>query len=299
MPTQLQVTEGTIVDKRERILACVDQSRFAEYVADYTAWAAVRLGLPVEFLHIIDRQEEAPVVQDRSGALGINSRETLLDLLSEADNARSRSAREEGRLLLNRLRERAVAAGVKEPDMRQRHGDLLETLREQQENVAMFVLGRRGESAEITQRDLGRHVESMVRSLDKPILTVNQEFREPSEVLIAFDGSAVTRKGVQMVAGGALFTGLKIHVLMSGKPRSDSERQLEWARNTLEASQFEVQAEMIPGDPEKIVAEAIIDRGIDMLLMGAFGHSPIRNLLFGSKTTDLLRAARVPTLLLR
>lgn len=284
---------------QEKILACVDQSRFADFVADYTAWAATRLDLPVEFLHVIDRHEDPPLVQDRSGALGIDSRETLLNQLSEADNARNRSAREEGRLLLNRLRERAIAAGVAAPDIRQRHGDLLEALREQQDNVGLFVLGRRGESAEITQRDLGRHVESMVRSLNKPILTVNQEFREPGEVLIAYDGSAVTRKGVQMTAEGKLFTGLKIHVLMSGKPRSDSERQLEWARNTLEASNFEVQTEMIPGDPEKVIAKAVIDRGIDMLVMGAFGHSPIRNLLFGSKTTDLLRAARVPTLLLR
>jgi hypothetical protein len=39
--------------------------------------------------------------------------------------------------------------------------------------------------------------------------------------------------------------------------------------------------------------------GIDMLLMGAYGHSPLRSLLFGSKTDDLLRSAKVPTLLLR
>jgi nucleotide-binding universal stress UspA family protein len=36
-----------------------------------------------------------------------------------------------------------------------------------------------------------------------------------------------------------------------------------------------------------------------MLLMGAYGHSPLRSLLFGSKTSDLLRSAKVPTLLLR
>jgi len=36
-----------------------------------------------------------------------------------------------------------------------------------------------------------------------------------------------------------------------------------------------------------------------MLLMGAYAHSPLRALIFGSKTTDLLRAATVPTLLLR
>ena len=37
----------------------------------------------------------------------------------------------------------------------------------------------------------------------------------------------------------------------------------------------------------------------DVLVMGAYTHSPLRSLFMGSKTTDLLRAARIPTLLLR
>ena len=41
------------------------------------------------------------------------------------------------------------------------------------------------------------------------------------------------------------------------------------------------------------------DEGIDLLIMGAFGHSPLRSLFFGSKTADLLRSSGIPTLLLR
>jgi urease accessory protein len=37
----------------------------------------------------------------------------------------------------------------------------------------------------------------------------------------------------------------------------------------------------------------------DLLVMGAYSHSPWRTLFLGSKTTDLLRSAAVPTLLLR
>jgi nucleotide-binding universal stress UspA family protein len=282
-----------------KILACVDRSRYAEFVADYAAWAAQRLSLPLELLHIIDRQEDAPAVQDRSGALGIDTQEALLHRLSEADELRSRSAREHGRVMLSQLRARALAAGVETVDMRQRHGELLETLQDQQAQVELFVLGRRGESAEVTQRDLGRHVERMVRSLDKPILTVSHAFQAPQRVLIAFDGSAVTRKGIKMVAEGRLFAGLPIHVLMSGKPRKDAEKQLDWARQALQAGGFAAELEMVPGDPESVIAQTINQHNIDMLVMGAYGHSPIRTALFGSKTTDLLRSMRIPTLLMR
>ena len=34
----------------KKILACVDQSPYADYVADYSAWAAQRFSLPLELL---------------------------------------------------------------------------------------------------------------------------------------------------------------------------------------------------------------------------------------------------------
>lgn len=141
-----------------KVLACVDQSRFADYVADYAAWAARRMDAPLEFLHIIDPHPEQGSGEDRSGAIGVNAQEELLVKLSEEDEARARSAREQGRIFLNRLRERATAAGAALVDVRQRHGELEETLVEQAEGVRLLVLGRRGESADTTQRDLGRKV---------------------------------------------------------------------------------------------------------------------------------------------
>jgi nucleotide-binding universal stress UspA family protein len=102
-----------------------------------------------------------------------------------------------------------------------------------------------------------------------------------------------------MVAGSPLFRGLPIYLLMSGKERQDARKQLDWARTTLEAAGFDITASLIPGDAEIIIARHVKDQSIDMLIMGAFGHSPLRSLLFGSKTADLLRSSRIPTLLLR
>lgn len=282
-----------------KVLACVDQSHFADYVADYAAWAARRMDAPLEFLHVIDRHPELGSGEDHSGAIGIDAQENLLTKLSAEDEARTKNAREQGRIFLNRLRERAVDAGAAQVDVRQRHGELEETLAEQEAGVRLLVLGRRGEAAETTQRDLGRNVERVVRALHKPILTVTDSFKEPQRVMIAFDGGTVTRRGVEMVAGSPLFRGLPIYLLMSGKESQNAPRQLDWAKTTLEAASFEVTASLIPGDAESIIAKTVKEQSIDMLIMGAFGHSPLRSLLFGSKTADLLRSSTIPTLLLR
>jgi nucleotide-binding universal stress UspA family protein len=61
---------------------------------------------------------------------------------------------------------------------------------------------------------------------------------------------------------------------------------------------FTVDASFIPGDPEQVVTRAIAEREADLLIMGAYSHSPWRSLLLGSRTNDLLRASQVPTITL-
>src|SRR5690554_5779030 len=123
-----------------KVLACVDQSRYANHVADYAAWAARRMDAPLEFLHVIDSHPERATGDDHSGAIGIDARESLLARLAAEDEARARRAREQGRLFLKRLRERALARGVAQVDVRQRHGDLEETVVAQSQGVRLLVL---------------------------------------------------------------------------------------------------------------------------------------------------------------
>jgi nucleotide-binding universal stress UspA family protein len=117
--------------------------------------------------------------------------------------------------------------------------------------------------------------------------------------MIAFDGGLVTRRGVEMVAASPLLRGLPILLLMAGRPGADAPRQIEWARSSLASAGFEVTATMQAGDAETAIALAVKEQAIDLLIMGAYGHSPLRSLILGSKTTDLLRSSSVPTMLLR
>ncbi|OJX78590.1 universal stress protein [Magnetospirillum sp. 64-120] len=287
------------MNNENKVLACVDPSRYAEFVADYSAWAARRMTAPLEFLHVIDRHPETADTKDNSGAIGFDAQETLLEQLSAKDAARAKAAREQGRVFLNALRERALAAGAGQVDTRQRYGDLETTLAEQEHGVRLLVLGRQGEAAGDTSRDIGRNVERTVRALHKPILTVTAEFQEPQRVLFAFDGGATARRGVEMVAASPLLRGLPIHLLMSGKASRDGRRHLDAAKSRLDQAGFATTAALVAGDAETVIAQAVREQGYDLLIMGAYSHSPLRTWLFGSKTSDLLRSATIPTLLLR
>ena len=72
----------------QHILACIDGSAVTESVCDYAAWYASKLNVPVGLLHVSD--VPASVRRDLSGAIGINSRQFLLEELSQLDEQRAK-----------------------------------------------------------------------------------------------------------------------------------------------------------------------------------------------------------------
>lgn len=282
-----------------KILACVDNTPMAEVVTDYASWAARRLDAPVELLHVLERHVELSRDQDHSGSIGLDAQEKLMDRLTQEDAERTRSAREQGRVLLSVLRERAIRGGAAIVNSRLRHGDIEETLAEQQEGSRLLIIGRNARPKPDARAGLGKHLEWVVRSATRPVLLVTEAFREPKRVLFAFDGSSVTRKGVDMLAASPLLRGLQLQLLTAGESGTADSRSLDAAVSTLSASGIEASASVRPGSPKEVIAGALAEGGIDMLVMGAYSHSPLRNLFFGSKTTEMLKATCVPTLLLR
>ncbi|RYD65628.1 MAG: universal stress protein, partial [Verrucomicrobiaceae bacterium] len=71
------------------------------------------------------------------------------------------------------------------------------------------------------------------------------------------------------------------------------------ARVQLSAAGFQVTAETAAGTAEVEIADAVKNSGIDLLVMGAYGHSPIRHLVLGSTTTTMVRTCLVPVLMFR
>ena len=293
------------------VLACVDQSPYAAYITDYAAWAARRLNTGLELLHVIDRNPALGPDQDHSGAIGFNEQENLLKKIVDEDEQRSRAAREAGRVFLNKLKQRAEQQTDPQQsplpvDMRQRHGSLVDSLLERQDQASLVVMGRHGESSKATDPTsqtkyaLGINLESVVRSLKCPILSVTDEFKTPSHLMIAYDAGSASRKGLDMVATSAAFQGIKCSVVMvKDKPSKSAARQLEQAKRKLADAGLEVDTHLLIGDLQSQIAQSIQTLSIDLLVMGAYTHSPWRSLFMGSHTTDLLRVARVPMLLLR
>ena len=280
-----------------RVLAAIDASLYTDSICAHAAWAAQRLAAPLEFVHALDRQARTPPV-DLSGSLALGEQEALLAQLATLDEKRSQLAQEHGRLLLAQARERAAAEGVPS-ESRLRHGALVDTLVELEPDVRLFVLGKRGAHAHLAKGHLGSELERVVRAVHRPLLVASRSYTDIARVLVAFDGSATTRKGVEMVAASPLFRGLGIRVVTVGADTEANRIGLRWALDTLAAAGLEAEGSVLPGEPEVAISDYARDEHADLLVMGAYGHSRIRQLIVGSTTTALLRTCRMPVLLLR
>lgn len=282
----------------EHVMACIDASGYAMAVCDYAAWASQRLEAPLTFLHVLDNHLP-PDEGNLSGNIGLGSREHLLEELATLDERRAKLAQEQSRVMLEAARGRAVEDGIAEPHTRQRNGELVETLSELESEMRLLVLGKRGESAHLASEHIGSKLERVVRAMHRPILMVPDTFRTPKRVMIAFDGSKTTRKGIEMIAESPLFKGIGCHVVMIGADDSSLRTQCDWALDTLNNAGIEAHGAIRTGEVEAALHTYQHEHDIDLLVMGAYGHTRIRHLLVGSITTAMLRSADIPLLLLR
>ena len=277
-----------------RVVAAIDASAYTGSVCRHAAWAAGRLGAPLSMVHVIDPADRvAPL--DLAGNLILGEREALLRELGELDATRARLAQQHGRLLLQQARQ---LAGVDTADLRLRHGALVDTLVELEDEVRLFVVGKRGEHADFARGHLGREVERVVRSVHRPLLVASRTFQPIQRVLVAYDGSATTRKALAMVAESPLLRGFDIHLVTVGGGEG-SERGLGDAARVLDGAGLHATTEVIDGHPDEALAAYVDRQRIDLLVMGAYGHSRIRQLIVGSTTTAVMRNCQVPVLLLR
>lgn len=277
------------------ILAAIDPSVYATSVVELAGWVATRLEASVELLHILQRGDAVVARGDHSGAIGLAAKSGLMEELVAINEAEARLSREQGRVLLAAAEARLREAGVSDIRVTHRHGGVIETIIEREAEADLVVIGKRGEDANYAKGHLGSILERVIRESIRPVLVASRSFAAPRAALIAFDGGPSARKAVAFVASSALFAGIEVHVVMAGNPDEASRRHMDWARSMLpDASLHE-----LPGAPEAVIEEMIARTGAGFLLMGAYGHSPLRNFIVGSTTTSLIRAAHMPVLLFR
>ncbi|EMO0027416.1 universal stress protein, partial [Acinetobacter baumannii] len=277
---------------------CIDGSLVTNTVCDYAAWFSDKLNSPIKLLHVIDKPK-AKAPQDLSGAIGLGSRETLLKELVELEERKGKIELEHGQILLREAKNYLLEKFSIDAQSFQRHGSVLETIMGMEDDIRVLVMGKHGNETEHDSSKIGTHIENVVRALHKPVLITSAPFSPPKSFLIAFDGSQTARKCVERIASSPLLKGLAVHLVYVGNPNSEMQNQLSWAKEQLESQGFNITSNTLDGEVDKAIINYAEQHQIDLIVVGAYGHSKIRQFFIGSTTTKVITSANKPVLLLR
>jgi nucleotide-binding universal stress UspA family protein len=277
----------------------IDGSIYSRSVADHSAWAAGRLGAEVELVHVLGRRDGPSAPANLSGSFSAGMREDLLQELADLDALNARAAQKRGRLILDEAQAGLKEQGVETLPPKLRHGDLVESLGVLEQGAELVIIGKRGEAADFAKMHLGSNLERVVRTSHVPVLIAARAFKPIKRFLIAFDGQRTALKAVDYVARTPLFAGLEGHLLTVGDRSPEVDRTLDSARALLKGGDIQVSTDVIPGQPDQVIAKYVEDVGIDLLVMGAYSHSRLRSLFIGSTTTETIRNCLIPVLIYR
>jgi len=279
------------------ILSCTDGSGYASSVYDHSIWAAQRIAASVHVLHMLEHPE--PVPTDASGAIGLDAQAELMSELVNLAETQGRLAQAKARALLAQAKQHFAAAGISGVVVEQQHGALVDSIERFERSADLVVIGKRGEHANFAKGHLGSNLERVIRSCRHPVLVASRAFRPVGRFLIAFDGGPSALKAVAYAANQPLLRGMQAHLVSVAGDRPELSSRLEAARRELASAGYSVTAELLEGSRETVLAEAVKRLRIDLLVMGAYGHSRIRELIVGSTTTTMIRTVQAPVLLFR
>lgn len=166
----------------------------------------------------------------------------------------------------------------------------------------LVVMGKAGIHAEWRDVFLGTTVEFVVRQTHKPVLITPPQYKPIKKMLIAYDGSSFADKALKRGAEIAQHLKLPVTVVCVADKEDESKEPLSKAKTFLESYNLTVNTIAKGGhDHAGGILEVCNDEDmrIDFLVMGAYGHSKVREMILGSTTVRVMRSTECPILLCR
>jgi nucleotide-binding universal stress UspA family protein len=278
-----------------RILLCVDGSQYSLTAGDYALQLAEKIGANVDALHVLDiRMIEGPYIADLGGALGAQPYLALFPQIQMIQ-------KEKSELIMKTLKDKFEGRSVAlECEVVSSH--LVPEVLEREKTADLVIIGKRGEHSPENADLLGPSVEWIVRRSVKPCLVTPWRVKSLERVLAAYDGSDHARKAISMALD--LVKAMKLTLAVTavcppGESAADWQRILDEGVRLVEESGVEVTPFLLHGYPADQITHFCSDSEFDLLVIGAYGHTRIREFLLGSTTFQILLNAEIPVFLIR
>ena len=275
------------------ILIPIDGSDHAKIAAEYGIQLAKKIGANLTGLHVMDlKLLHGPVFTDVSGS-GIPSYEEFIPAIES-------SLEERADAIIKDFTQQCKIAGIT-PQVKTVSGIIDDAIiAEAQGRCDWILLAQRGEHFHIDGGALlGSTTQSVVRRSGKPVLVTPHAYREIKEMAVAYDGSAPAGKALALAAELARWTKWPLSVVIISNDPRWSEEISQKAADYLLPFGIDHKTTILTGKEDQELLNFANQKSTDMLVMGAYGHNMLRELVVGSITSLIIRKSVIPVLLTR
>jgi nucleotide-binding universal stress UspA family protein len=276
------------------ILVCTDGSENGDTACEYAADLAIKLNAKLAGLHVLDsRMLEGPLLADISGWLGAQPFTAQLDQFRKL-------MEDKGAAVIEAFKAKAREKGL-DAEGSVKTGHPAQVILEEETRAELVVLGQNGEHADFGGDLIGSIVERVARHSLKPCLVTPLRHTPVSKILAAYDGSAHSSRALHEAIELAVAVHAPLVILTVAdnfnrdEARAISEEGIKLAR----AHECPAANLVEEGDPARILLTRAEELGCNLLVVGAYGHSRIREMILGSTTTTLLTESHLPLMLVR
>jgi nucleotide-binding universal stress UspA family protein len=275
------------------ILLAVDGSAFTEPVLKYGITFAKKFQALLKVLTVVDIR-----IFEWAVAIGVEGFAPIIP---------SSGYQEESQKLLEQKAEEILKKTediLKKSDIQyvleKESGNPIDLICDKSRLVDMLIMGARGEFAKWSDKMLGATLEAITRLSIKPVFITPKDYKGVKKILIAYDGSENASKALSLAAFFASKLELPLCILNVNDSPQNARTLLDEAKEYLGVHKIPLLEEKVTkGDPAEKIVQISNELGVDLIIMGSYGHSRIREAILGSTTVQTMRKSTIPVLMAR
>jgi len=275
------------------ILVCIDGSPYSDTASQYGIHLAKSLDARLLGLHVLDaRMLEGPLMADISGWIGAQPYGSQVQQFREL-------MEQKGEAVINAFKDRCAQADIK-GETQVETGLPVKIILREEAKAELVIMGQKGVHAGFLEDMTGSTVERVVRESAQPCLVTPGEFKPITKILAAYDGSGHSGEALQEATELALALKKPLIVLTVSEDDDENAEKIQKDGEALVAAhQCEAESMLIKGKSASVILETAYREDCDLIVVGAYGHSRIREMILGSTTTHIITRSRIPVMLVR
>lgn len=277
------------------ILCCVDKGSYSLDICKYAVFVANNMNLPLKLLNTVEKNEKTKEL-NLSGNIKLGERDDILEELTQKQAKISKENIKKSKEFLEDLKQNIKDSCNNEITILQVHGEILDAIKDLEYETKVLILGIHSKENHI----IGDNIKNIIKSTKKPILLVNNQFQDINKILLAYNGSKESKRLLQTTSNNPILgKKTKRTIITLGTDLNKANKLLNEAKEIFLQKNIQVNTSFLKGENEDIILEYFENQKYDILAMGAYGHSWIKELVFGSFTTKILSKIKKPILLFR